>query len=271
MRPMFLLIQTRFQKPIQSFSRYLGYCFLTTLLAVHLEANASDNHATSFNEQLNRAIQQTQSGQYIQALANHQKLYQYATDHSQLSSLELSVGFDAWYELAQKYPPALTSLSHIRNESTSRIEEGIGTLMDYQQVCTINRLLKEEQSTYELFKYVHKKYPEAAQYFYAEVQNLLVDKKDYDLFLNYVKDPIFAVESLRHAREEALSRIRLGLGTKEEMLRVDQEFESQLKNLLQALMALNQINSVSEVLRRATQYYGEESVNAVKQLAVQAI
>jgi len=134
----------------------------------------------------------TRAGRYTDALAKLTWFHENALTTpggESLGPVRLSFGLKDWYDLAQKYPPALVKLTSYRDSAMQRVREGKDAFDSFQEAKGINEVLEEEKRTHELFLWLHANRMEVAKQVYALAEPLLVKAKLYKLCGSYLDRP----------------------------------------------------------------------------------
>jgi hypothetical protein len=168
------------------------------------------------HEILHEASRDSRGGRYALALAKFIWFHGNALRHCpSLSGVRLSFALAYWYELGQKYPPAMQALRQTRDAAESRfLQRGFG-FSSFQELAALNRVLNKPERTVEAFKVADRDNREAATSVYHVAQPYLVMFQEYALCGKYI-DPegqlANAIELLnlqrKHELELADSAIR---------------------------------------------------------------
>jgi hypothetical protein len=167
---------------------------LLCLLAISMTASAND-WTPPANPDV-RAIrkeadQDERAGRYDVALAKrawfHENVNKYRPS---MSGVRLSFALSEWMDLAAVYPPALTKLKEVRDETKTRILANVsdkGSFDDLSSLAAINEKLGEEADTVATFKLVEKQNPKMARSFYFAAEDSLIKEKEYELCNKYIR------------------------------------------------------------------------------------
>jgi hypothetical protein len=129
-------------------------------------------------------------GQYEEALQRHIWYHNHALEYSPSQlGVRLSFALSSWIDLGRKYPKARQALIEIRDRGHREVAEGRGDFALFQEVTSINGYTKTEDDTVALFKTVLAQDPKLAQQCYPLVEDLLLQKGDYELCLGLIADP----------------------------------------------------------------------------------
>jgi len=131
-----------------------------------------------------------QEGKNQEALEGFVWLYDHALEHDPaFSAVRLSAVLSYWKELADKYPPALKALQEVRDRESELIKGGKGTWETFHEVMYLNRILKEEEKSIELFIFMDEKYPELAKKCWNLINSKMIAAKRFDLVRKYLPNP----------------------------------------------------------------------------------
>lgn len=199
----------------------------------------------------------TAAGQYQQALEKHIWFHEESKSSKGMGAVRLSHALGAWMDLAKKYPPALDALVKIRDREKELLLSGKGKFQNFQELASINRELKEDQETYELFLILEKKFPEQGEKYYIVAEDLVMKKKNYELYAKYSGDPISKYQGLQDLRDEMM---RYGKESVEISTVADQRFTEGVVKLIEFLVAINRIDEAREIQKRALSYFDSEEI-----------
>ncbi len=139
---------------------------------------------------LQQAQADTAARRYKDALAKHVWYHQNAlTYEPSLKGVRLSYALSDWGKLGERYPPALKKLKSIRDENTEEIRDGKGSLELFHDISQINRTLKEDVKTKDLFIWLDSNRPDLAKDVYDFAQPALIKAKEYRVCGGYIIDP----------------------------------------------------------------------------------
>jgi tRNA A-37 threonylcarbamoyl transferase component Bud32/type II secretory pathway pseudopilin PulG len=129
-------------------------------------------------------------GHYEDALQRHLWYHHHALEYDQgQTGVRLSFALVDWVELGRRYPKAKQALMEIRDGDTQKILRGEGYFSLFMDVHGINQYLGDDDATYELFKTIEKSDPKLAAQGYLVVEDLLVNKGEYETCRKYLGDP----------------------------------------------------------------------------------
>ena len=139
---------------------------------------------------MQEAAADSDAGHYEVALAKQVWYHENATKlQPAQSGVRLSFALSNWLELGEKYPPALEKLIEIRDrtEETIRDENRIRVRVeDFQDFTAINKILRQEERTVEVFKWLSEASEEDARKMYGISKAALIKHQEYDLCGKYV-------------------------------------------------------------------------------------
>lgn len=149
-------------------------------------------------EVLQQARQLTREGKYAEALEKHLWYHENAIEHGRgQSGVRSSFALSDWFELGEKYPPALHAMIEIRDEKTARIQSGQGDRHLFGDVSSYNRILDENDKTVELFKFLHEHDPDLAKSSFGCADESLVAARKYQICSHYIPDPLYELKCLK--------------------------------------------------------------------------
>ena len=141
------------------------------------------------NKILTEAQEDTRAGRYADALAKHVWFYENALAYAPaMYGVRLSFALSYWVSLADAYPPALTKLESVRDTAATRVREERNPQSAFHDFASINRELKEQQRTTDLFLWLDSKRPDAARQVFGIAEPALVEAKEYKVCGKYL-DP----------------------------------------------------------------------------------
>lgn len=110
-----------------------------------------------------------------------------------LYGVRLSYALNDWFELSNRYPPALVALKAIRDAKSDRLARGDGDRRLFHDVRAINEQLDQQGLTYELFVRLQEANPPLAEKCADLAMAAIVRSKDFDLARKLVPDPDGAI------------------------------------------------------------------------------
>lgn len=107
------------------------------------------------------------------------------------TGVRLSFALSQWLELGESYPPALEKLIEIRDETEKKIRDENRLRIrfeDFHDFTALNKILRQEERTVEVFKWLSEKNVEDAKTMYGISAAALIKHKEYELCGKYI-DP----------------------------------------------------------------------------------
>lgn len=124
---------------------------------------------------------------YEDALAKHVWFHENALKlQSSLAGVRLSFALGYWMQLGDAYPPALKKLREIRDQAASRVREGKETFPSFHDYAAINKVLKEDEKSHELFVWLDGHQPDVAKAVFDLAEPALIKAKEYRLCGKYL-------------------------------------------------------------------------------------
>jgi hypothetical protein len=169
-----------------------------------------------------------------------------------------------WVELGKAYPPALLMLQTIRDETAKKVREGDHerkTFEIFHDFAAINRALKEEAKTTDLFVWLDANKPKDAERAFRVAEPALIQSKQYRLCGKYIDaDRSFAEIVRLYQMNKRMSKDpRFGEDFRE-------HFERTFLNSTATLVALLALNDrKTDALRIAEKALKERDDPAFKQ------
>jgi hypothetical protein len=205
-----------------------------------------------------------EDGKFDKALEKHLWFHEASRESPGMGGVRLSFALESWLELANKYSPAMDSLIQLRDGYKDTLLKGIGTFDNFHDLFAINQYLENDGDTYSVFIKLHEKYPEQAKNYYHVAEDILVDKKRYDICAAYITDPM---KKYKHI--EKLHKLNKDFSKKQTGSR-DQEFEQYTEDsytkgvcqLIEVLSALGKSDIAKEIQMAAMKYHDNERIRA---------
>ena len=139
---------------------------------------------------LSEVSKDRKAGRYELALGKLIWFHENALKHDRsMSAVRLSFALADWHRLGQEYPPALEKLKQVREETRKRITADDAknvSFEDFHELTAFNRELNEWDDTVDMFKFVEKHNPEAAERIYGVSEPALLKAKEYALCNKYL-------------------------------------------------------------------------------------
>jgi hypothetical protein len=188
---------------------------------------------------LDEARALAEKGQYEESLQRHIWYHNHALEYGpSQAGVRISFALSDWIELGRKYPKARRALMEIRDRDNREFAEGRGNFGLFQEVSAINGYLQTEDDTVALFKGLLKQDPELARRCYPVVEDLLVQKGEYDLCLSLIPDAAEKFDSIRREWERGtkLPRVNSPMAPNLQEF-ADRRFVAQTRALIEILVA----------------------------------
>jgi hypothetical protein len=145
-----------------------------------------------FGWPLNEVRELTANGRYDEALKLVRSLHNQRADTKSFMPLLFE-----WFNMAGKYPKAKKALIEIRDHDVREFNKSRGDTDLFWEVKLINDNLNQPDDTVALFKTIHERDYQLAGRCYPYVEDLMVQKGEYELCLNCIGDPQARFESCR--------------------------------------------------------------------------
>jgi len=169
----------------------LFFCVLSVSVstqAEHWQPPESPDPTVILREAKNDAA----AGDYEVALAKHLWYHENATKlQPSQSGVRRSFALSDWLDLGEEYPPALAKLREIRDATEARIRDKNRVRVrfdDFHDFTALNRTLRDEERTAEIFQWLSETNAEDAKRMYGVSEAALIKQKKYALCGRYV-DP----------------------------------------------------------------------------------
>lgn len=139
---------------------------------------------------LNEAHADAKAGNYEVALAKQLWYHENAIKiQPSQSGVRLSFALSHWLELGESFPPALVKLREIRDNTEMKIRDESQIrvrFQDFHDFVALNRTLRQEEQTYETFKWLDEQDEEDAQRVFGVAKPAIIKQKDYKLCGKYL-------------------------------------------------------------------------------------
>jgi hypothetical protein len=136
---------------------------------------------------LREARSDADAGRHEIALQKHVWYHNNALVHDRAQyGVRLSFALSNWKNLASKHPPALAKLKEVRGQAAKAVLAGISPKERFHEAAAIDRTLKDNNATVDLFLVLHKEKPETAGKVYHLAQRALIDAKQYGTCKSYI-------------------------------------------------------------------------------------
>ena len=200
---------------------------------------------------LNEARADKEARRYDVALAKPVWFFDHALEHEEaLYGVRLSFALADWEELGNAYPPAMAKLKEYRDRARKDVEEGKNAFESFHDMVGINRVLKDEAGTHEVFAALDEKKPDEARRVYDIAQPALVKVKAYKLCGKYLSpeaELASAREQYKHLKE--FSEKQTGFAQASLLASAKQTFTQDVGTLI-ALLVLNDRRDEAEQIAK---------------------
>jgi tRNA A-37 threonylcarbamoyl transferase component Bud32 len=206
------------------------------------------------SEILQEAHRFTGEGRYEEALQRHIWFHNHALEFEpSQSAVRLSFAISYWAELGRRYPKAKDVLVDIRDRNTQKFEEGGGYFELFQEVAAINRELNQQAATLALFKSIEKQDTSLAKRCYFAVDNLLVERGEYELCARSIGDFQQRFEQNRYIRTRFSSTANRTPEANRSQLdkEVNSTFINQSRTLVEILVGIGRKAEAEEIRDQA--------------------
>ena len=152
---------------------------------------------------LDEAKKLTSTGHFEEALQHYLWHHNHAQEFGDAwqNAVRLTSALSDWEELGRRYPKAKQALMEIRDSRTQQLAAGQGYSEMLHEVQAINHELLNDDATVALIKTIHAKDPKLTEQNYFWMEDLLLQKGEYDLLLDCMGDPQAHFESARRGFE----------------------------------------------------------------------
>ena len=185
-----------------------------------------------FGRPLNEVRGLTANGRYDEALKRFRAYHNQKTDTESFLPLLFE-----WFNLGQKFPKAKTALIEIRDHDVREFYKRRGDVDLFWEVKLINDNLNQSDATRVWFKTIDARDPQMAERCYPYVEDLLVQKGEYELCLKHIGDPQTRFESCRADFEK---QRKWALQIQENRKRSEQRLAEQLEKVEQLQLERNE-------------------------------
>ena len=154
-----------------------------------------------------------------------------------LKGVRLSFALSHWYELAEKYRPALVAMEQARDMAAADVLTARSTRPSFQDLAALNRRLGQEAHTLELFETLDREQPQAADKVFDLAQPALIKGKAFELANRYVDPPADVIKMVERFHEDL--RMAPELGMPEEHRKFAKRSFTYHASTLVAILAIN--------------------------------
>jgi len=199
------------------------------------------------------------AGRHEAALEKHVWFHENALRYDPaLAGVRLSFALADWKTLANRYPPALSSMKQIRDEAGERVKKNNDDYDAFNDFESLNNKLNEENRTVELFKWLDTNDPIFAWAAYRVAQDALVAAGEFELCGKYID----ATDSYKEIRQILrLNRMWAedGLITDDVMEVTTEIFAYKTALLVAILSRTGRSREASEIADKALQEFEQET------------
>jgi hypothetical protein len=205
-----------------------------------------------------------EAGKFKEALDKHLWFHEASREITGMGGVRLSYALDTWMELAEKYSPAMEALINLRNTSRDMLLKGNGTFDNFHDLFAINRVLGDSEDTFSVFVEIHNNYPEQAKRYYQVVEELIVEKKAYDICQCYITDPKKKYSQIQHMHEMNIKLIKNNPVMDNDEFReyTKESFVNGVCQLIEILLALHKNDLAKEIQKQALDYFDNKLIRA---------
>lgn len=198
---------------------------------------------------------------YSTALERFKWFFDHALEYQpSMSGVRNSFALSDWKKFADKYPPALEALIS-RRDSLATLVKIQGSVDAFNDVQSINRILKEEKKSVELFEYILQNNYVAASSFYIYVDEDLFKLKRYDIIREFIGDPMEYFFNMVDMHKQIIN-----LSQQENIKLIhEKQFANETIDLINYCLYINDINSAISIQEEALKIVDDKGIrDAVK-------
>jgi tetratricopeptide (TPR) repeat protein len=223
------------------------------LLSLCFVLSCSYCHAMDQAEQaLDDARRLAKEGKYAEALEKHIWFHNHALEfRPSYYGVRLSFALRDWVDLGEKYPTAITALTEIRDSKSSRLLKGEMDRELLNDVEAINKRLKDQRATVELFKKIDAMDPVFAMEHYELVEKALVGLGEYTFARKFLVDPENRLKRAKASFDRGMDYAKTK-GKEHPAKRAYQNiFSEEIVNILKILEKTGDVNLAKEIQSEA--------------------
>jgi hypothetical protein len=248
---------------------------LATVVLLSFSATRVSADDPSPTQVLREAQELARQGKYEEALQKHLWYHEHALEKDPAQTgVRLSFALMDWINLGRKYPKAMKALMEVRDRDEKAVRDGRGGVQQFDDVAAINRRLAERARTVELFKFLREKRPDLAGECYRDVEEDLVDKSEYRLCSEYLKDPLGRLAKLTDGIDVEKKRESKDKKKTPKEAQMEQIFErmflDEINRMLKILSASGRSAEAEQVYAKAVTIFDSESNKASMKKAMKA-
>jgi hypothetical protein len=191
-------------------------------------------------------------GKYEEALGRFIWFHDHALEYnSAMAGVRLSFALEYWKWLGNVYPPAQAALEQTRDKKAALLDVGKGDFNLFHDVLAINRTLKEDEKTINLFRKLDQEQPQLAKVCWSAAKDVLIQAKTYDLIRKYMESvtrEFIKVKAMYDMNTAMYGENNYG----ESFKRYNQNhFVEQSVRLIEVAIALNDTAAAREIQEKA--------------------
>lgn len=193
---------------------------------------------------------------YSTALERFKWFFDHALEYQpSMSGVRNSFALSDWKKLADKYPPALEALIS-RRDSLATLVKIQGSRDAFNDVQSINRILKEEKKSVELFEYILQNNYVAASSFYIYVDEDLFKLKRYDIIREFIGDPMEYFFNMVDMHKQIIN-----LSQQENIKLIhEKQFANETIGLINYSLYINDMNSALTIQEEALKIVDDKGI-----------
>jgi hypothetical protein len=208
-------------------------------------------------EDMQKYLRDTQAlardGEHEEALERYLWFHDHALEHSRsMVGVRLSLALSYWKKLGDVYPPALAAMKKTRDDKTALFAQKKGSRSLFQDVMALNRTLKEDKKTIELFRKLDQDQNNLAKQCWIGAKRVVIKAKAYDLAKKYIGNPM-----------EEFSKVKKMYDSMNAM--------SKKKDFGKGMRASNDRGFVTETLLLIDLAVGIDNVKVAKEIQAEAL
>jgi hypothetical protein len=161
------------------------------LIAVLVLFAAFHAHGEDMQKYLSDTQDLVRQGKNHEALERFLWFHDHALEHEPaMYGVRLSFALSYWKELADAYPPALAAMKKTRDDKTAILENKKGSPSLFHDVMSLNRTLKDDGKTIDLFRELDQEQKDLATQCWDMAKDAIIKTKAYDLAKKYIGNPV---------------------------------------------------------------------------------